>query len=89
MPTLDCYLGNHWQGAKQLYRVVVHPFLLKREAQIDIYIAKVGTTGLNALRRVSKEGFNIAATAIVTTAMKVREGGGGEEVLGITCIATV
>ena len=55
----------------------MHPFLLRREAQIDVCIAKMGTTGLDALRRVSKEGISIAAAAVVTTAMKV---GGGEEI---------
>lgn len=31
----------YMQGSKQLYRVVVHPFLLKHEERIDQYITKV------------------------------------------------
>ncbi|KAL5470826.1 hypothetical protein EMCRGX_G028854 [Ephydatia muelleri] len=58
------------EGAKQLYRVAVHPFLMQREAQIDAGISKLGSTGLDALRRVSKEGLSFAATAVVTTAMR-------------------
>ena len=64
--------GRAGQGAKQLYRVAVHPFLMQREAQIDAGISKLGSTGLDALRRVSKEGLSFAATAVVTTAMRVR-----------------
>ena len=50
----------------------MHPFLMQREAQIDAGISKLGSTGLDALRRVSKEGLSFAATAVVTTAMRVR-----------------
>jgi len=60
-----------YQGAKQLYRIIVHPFLLKHEDQIDEYITKAGHTGLDAIRRVSREGINRAATTVVSSAMKV------------------
>ena len=75
--TTYVFLCMHLQGAKQLYRVAVHPFLMKREAQIDAGISKLGSTGLNALRRVSKEGLSMAAAVVITTAMKVRGGGSG------------
>ena len=61
-----------FQGAKQLYRIIVHPFLLKHEDQIDEYVTKAGHTGLDALRKVSRAGINRAATTVVNSAMMVR-----------------
>ena len=60
-----------FQGAKQLYRIIVHPFLLKHEDRIDEYVTKAGQTGLDALRKVSRAGINRAATTVVNSAMMV------------------
>ena len=60
------------QGLKQLYRIIIHPFLLKHETEIDEYMTHFGEKGVDVLKKVSQSGVNLAASAIVTSAMKVR-----------------
>lgn len=58
------------EGSKQLYKLLIHPFLMRNEDQIDDYITKAGKSGLDAIRRMSREGINRAATTVVTSAIK-------------------
>lgn len=57
------------EGSKQMYRLIVHPFLLRHEERIDRGIAQAGQTGFDTLRRVSQAGLNKAATTVVTSAI--------------------
>lgn len=58
------------EGAKQLYRYAVHPFLLKHETELDHLLSRAGETGMSALRKFSRAGINMAATTVVSSAMK-------------------
>ena len=59
------------QGSKQLYRVVVHPFLVRHETEIDETLQNIGERGKKVLGKVTQHGINLAATTVVTSAIKV------------------
>jgi receptor expression-enhancing protein 1/2/3/4 len=58
------------QGSKQLYRVVIHPFLVRHETEIDETLQNIGEKGKKVLGKVTKHGINLAATTVVTSAIK-------------------
>lgn len=58
------------EGSKQMYRLIIHPFLLKHEKQIDHGISKAGQTGFDTLKKISQAGLNKAATTVVSSAIK-------------------
>ena len=66
-----CILISSPQGSKQLYRLIIHPFLVRHEEKIDQYLAQAGKQGLQAVRRLSREGINKAASTVVSSAMRV------------------
>ena len=53
--------------------MVVHPFLLRHETEIDDTIHHFGEKGMKAIRKVSQHGINLAANTVVTSAIKVCE----------------
>ena len=59
------------QGSKQLYRLIIHPFLVRHETEIDDWARHLGQKGMSAIRRVSRDGINLAASTVVTSAIKV------------------
>ncbi|XP_074640788.1 receptor expression-enhancing protein 1-like isoform X2 [Tubulanus polymorphus] len=58
------------RGSSILYRKFVHPQLMKREKDIDEYIAQATDKGCAALFTIGTKGLNFAANTVLTTAMK-------------------
>jgi len=58
------------KGASILYRKFIHPQLMKRENEIDAYIAKASDQGYTAILSLGSKGFNVATNFMLTTAMK-------------------
>ncbi|CAH1784259.1 unnamed protein product [Owenia fusiformis] len=58
------------KGSSILYRKFVHPQLMKREKEIDAYIAKASDKGYTAILKMGSSGFNYATNIVLQTAMK-------------------
>uniref|UniRef100_A0A8B9RCX4 Receptor expression-enhancing protein n=1 Tax=Astyanax mexicanus TaxID=7994 RepID=A0A8B9RCX4_ASTMX len=67
-------LSPYTKGSSVLYRKFVHPTLSNKEKEIDEYITQAKDRSYETMMRFGKRGLNIAATAAVTAAAKVREG---------------
>lgn len=62
------------RGSSILYRKFVHPWLTKREEDIDDCIAKAKQQGYSTVLQLGTKGVNYATTVLMQTAIK---GGGG------------
>lgn len=61
------------QGSSILYRRFVHPQLIKREREIDEYIARTTEQGYSTVLQLGRGGFNFASQFLMQTALR----GGG------------
>ena len=62
------------EGAKHLYRRLLHTQLMDREEQIDDLLSHVGKSGLGIFRKLYTLLVNHASTGIVQAAMKLTGG---------------
>ncbi|PAA89556.1 hypothetical protein BOX15_Mlig019595g1, partial [Macrostomum lignano] len=60
------------RGSSFLYRRIIHPNLLKHENEIERYIASASNKGCEVLFEVGQQGMNIAATAVLRTADRLK-----------------
>jgi len=58
------------KGASILYRKFVHPHFVKREQDIDAYLAKASDKGYSAVLELGSKGFSYARDVVLTTALK-------------------
>jgi len=58
------------KGASILYRKFIHPHLVKREQDIDSYIATASDKGYSAILEFGSKGFSYATNIVLSTAMK-------------------
>jgi len=58
------------KGSTYLYRKFVHPNLSKREQSIDLFLDKAKAQGYHTVMDVGSKGLNLAASAVVTAAVK-------------------
>uniref|UniRef100_A0A672K4F7 Receptor expression-enhancing protein n=1 Tax=Sinocyclocheilus grahami TaxID=75366 RepID=A0A672K4F7_SINGR len=65
-------LSPYTKGSSVLYRKFVHPTLSNKEKEIDEYITQAKDRSYETMMRFGKRGLNIAATAAVTAATKVK-----------------
>uniref|UniRef100_A0A8C9S822 Receptor expression-enhancing protein n=1 Tax=Scleropages formosus TaxID=113540 RepID=A0A8C9S822_SCLFO len=66
-------LSPYTKGSSVLYRKFVHPTLSSKEKDIDEYICQAKDKSYDALLHFGRKGLNVAATAAVTAAAKVRQ----------------
>ena len=76
-PPAHTHTHTH-QGSKQLYRVLIHPFLVRNETKIDEYVQHFVEKVMSALRKVSRRWLNLAASTVVLSAIKVGARGEGD-----------
>lgn len=60
------------RGSSILYRKFVHPWLTRREDDIDNCIAQAKEQGYSAVLSLGSKGVNYATTVIMQTAIKVK-----------------
>ncbi|KAK3094964.1 hypothetical protein FSP39_008417 [Pinctada imbricata] len=58
------------RGSSFLYKKFVHPHLLKREKEIDEYIAQYSKKGYSTLMQLGTKGLSYATNVVVNTAIK-------------------
>nr|CAB3265517.1 receptor expression-enhancing protein 2-like [Phallusia mammillata] len=58
------------KGSTYLYRKFIHPNLSKKEQDIDLFLENAKDKGYEAMVNVGSRGFNLAANAVVTAAVK-------------------
>ena len=51
--------------------MVIHPFLVRHETEIDETLQNFGEKGMQAVRTFTQQGVNLAANTVVTSAIKV------------------
>ena len=59
-------------GSSLLYRKLVHPNLMKREDEIDRWIAKLQEQGYNTAVRLGSRAFQYVTNLVMQTAIRVR-----------------
>jgi len=58
------------KGSSFLYRKLIHPSLSRREQDIDLFLENAKERGYQAVVHAGSKGLNLAATAVVTAAVK-------------------
>uniref|UniRef100_A0A915HLF7 Receptor expression-enhancing protein n=1 Tax=Romanomermis culicivorax TaxID=13658 RepID=A0A915HLF7_ROMCU len=66
-------LSPYTKGASLLYRKFVHPFLLKHEKEIDLYLEQAKKESYARVVRLGNKGINYAKEAVATAALKSHE----------------
>ncbi|KAG8186490.1 hypothetical protein JTE90_004820 [Oedothorax gibbosus] len=61
------------RGSSVMYRRFVHPQLIKREREIDEYIAKARDQGYNTVLQLGSKGLSYATAVVMQTALKGQE----------------
>lgn len=59
------------KGSSMLYRKFVHPMLMRREEEIDEYLAQAKEKGYSTVLHLGQRGVNYATNVIMQTAIKV------------------
>ena len=62
---------THTQGAKNLYRRLIHQRLMDNEVVIDDLLTNTGQVGMGMMKRVSSGMVNYASTGILNAAKRV------------------
>ncbi|XP_076064792.1 receptor expression enhancing protein A isoform X6 [Oratosquilla oratoria] len=65
------------KGSSILYRKFVHPWLTRKEDDIDDYIAKAKQQSYSTVIQLGSKGVNYATNVLMQTAIKVSNKGGG------------
>ncbi|NXK70086.1 REEP4 protein, partial [Sylvietta virens] len=63
-------LSPYTRGARLLYRRFVHPTLVRREKDIDAFLAQTRERSYQTVLHFGKRGLNLAATAAIQAATK-------------------
>lgn len=66
-------LSPYTKGASLLYRKFVHPFLLKHEKEIDLYLEQAKRESYARVVKLGNKGINYAKEAVATAALKSHE----------------